>query len=56
MTRGKIKAENKVEILLRDLLITSLAAAGVKQAEIRRIAGCAMNDVARIAKHVEREK
>ena len=28
----------------------------VKQAEIRRIAGCGMNDVARIAKHIERGK
>jgi hypothetical protein len=54
MNKGKKKAENKVEVLLRDLLITSLAGAGVKQAEIRRIAGCSMNDVSRIAKHIER--
>jgi predicted transcriptional regulator len=43
-----------VEVLLRDLLITSLARAGVKQAEIRRIAGCDMNQVSRIVKHIER--
>ena len=54
MSKGKRKAENKVEVLLRDLLITSLATAGVKQAEIRRIAGCDMNQVSRIVKHVER--
>lgn len=54
MSRRKKKAENRVEVLLRDLLITSLAGAGVKQSEIRRIAGCSMSDVSRIAKHIER--
>ena len=40
--------------LLKDLLITSLATAGVKQKEIRKIVGCDMNRVSRIVKHVER--
>jgi hypothetical protein len=48
-------AENgKLLDLLRDLLITSLGAAGVKQTEIRKIVGCDMNRVNRIVKHIER--
>lgn len=55
MSKSKDSA-NKDEILdlLRDLLITSLGTAGVKQTEIRRIAGCDMNRVSRIVKHIER--
>ncbi len=45
----------KVADLLRELLITSLATAGVAQQEIRKIIGCDMNRVSRIAKHIERK-
>jgi hypothetical protein len=44
----------KITELLRDLLITSLGAAGVKQTEIRKIVGCGMNRVNRIVRHIER--
>jgi len=50
------QGNNNVAELLRDLLITSLGAAGVKQVEIRKIVGCDMNRVSRIAKHIERER
>jgi hypothetical protein len=53
MNKAKGNSENgKIEDLLRDLLITSLAAAGVKGGEIRKIVGCDMNRVTRIAKHI----
>ncbi|MGH9774698.1 MAG: hypothetical protein ACRD50_07100 [Candidatus Acidiferrales bacterium] len=45
----------KIVDLLRDLLITSLGAAGVKQTEIRKILGCDMNRVNRIVKHIEQK-
>jgi hypothetical protein len=45
----------RVADLLRDLLITSLATAGVAQQEIRKIIGCDINRVSRIAKHIERK-
>jgi len=45
-----------VEELLRDLLITSLGAAGVKQTEIRKIVGCDINRVSRIVKHIDKER
>lgn len=47
-------SEGKVADLLKDLLITSLGAAGVKQTEIRKIVGCDMNRVSRIVKHIEK--
>jgi hypothetical protein len=51
MNKTKAKQENSmIEALLRDLLITSLSAAGVKSTEIRKIAGCDMNKVTRIVK------
>jgi len=58
MSKGsKKKSENsKVEAILRDLLITSLGTAGVKQAEIRKIVGCDMNQVSRIVKYIERAR
>jgi hypothetical protein len=53
MNKTKSTSGNeKIEILVRDLLITSLAAAGVKSGEIRKIVGCDMNRVTRIAKYV----
>ncbi len=55
MNKTKAKQENStIEVLLRDLLITSLSAAGVKGAEIRKIVGCDMNKVSRIVKHIGR--
>jgi hypothetical protein len=45
---------DKIEDLLRNLLITTLAAAGVKGGEIRKIVGCDMNRVTRITKYIER--
>ncbi len=42
--------------LLKDLLITELAKAGVPQVEIRKIVGCDINRVSRIAKHIKQEK
>jgi hypothetical protein len=55
MNKIKGNSENgKIEDLLRDLLITSLAAAGVKGGRIREIVGCDMNRVTRIVKHIER--
>lgn len=55
MKDKKSNADNgQVAELLKDLLITSLGAAGVKQTEIRKIVGCDMNRVNRIVKHIER--
>lgn len=54
---GKAKessGDGKIADLLKDLLITSLGAVGVKQTEIRKIVGCDMNRVNRIVKHIER--
>lgn len=48
--------KDTIEELLRDLLITSLCAAGVKGGEIRKIVGCDMNKVSRIVKHIDRGK
>jgi len=42
--------------LLRDLLIVALATSDVPQGEIRRIVGCDMNKVSRIAKHIRKGK
>jgi len=38
--------------LMIDLLITQLAAAGVRQVAIREIVGCDINRVSRIVKHI----
>ncbi len=42
--------------LLRDLLIVELAKAGVPQPGIRKIVGCDMNRVSRIARHFKKTK
>jgi microsomal dipeptidase-like Zn-dependent dipeptidase len=42
--------------LLKDLLIVELAKAGVQQKEIRKIAGCDMLRVSRIAKAIKNAK
>ena len=44
-TRGKTTEE-----LLTDLLIVQLAIAGVSQQDIRKIAGCRLNRVTKIAR------
>jgi len=46
----------KIEGFLRDLLITSLATAGVNGGDIRKIVGCDTNRVTRIATHLPKEK
>lgn len=42
--------------LLRDLLIVELAKAGVSQPAIRKIVGCDMHRVSRIARHFKKAK
>jgi hypothetical protein len=42
--------------LLRDLLIVALAKSDVPQLEIRKIVGCDIHKVSRIAKHIRKEK
>lgn len=55
MSKAKAaSAEGKITELLKDLLITSLGVAGVKQVVIRNIVGCDMNRVNRIVKHITR--
>lgn len=48
--------EGKLTWLLEDLLITELSRAGVPQVEIRKIMGCDILRVSRIAKHIKRER
>jgi hypothetical protein len=40
--------------LLRDLLIVALTNSEVPQSEIRKIVGCDINKVSRIAKHIKK--
>lgn len=55
MNKMKSSSGNdRIEDLPRNLLITTLAAAGVKGGEIRKIVGCDMNRVTRITKYIER--
>lgn len=55
MTNRNNSAESsQIVDLLKDLLITSLGVAGVKQSEIRKIVGCDINRVSRIVKHIQR--
>jgi hypothetical protein len=42
--------------LLRDLLIVALAKSDVPQLEIRKIVGCDIHKVSRIAKHIKKER
>jgi hypothetical protein len=46
----------EVTELLRDLLITTLSTAGVKQEPIREIVRCDMNVVNRITKHIRKAR
>ena len=54
--RAARQDDNQVAELLRDLLITSLGTAGVKQTKIREIVGCDINRVNRIVKHLRKDK
>ena len=45
--------QNNVEELLKKILITQLAIAGVPQREIAKIAGISLTSVNRIAKYVK---
>ena len=56
MRRRNDDGNSEMADLLRDLLITSLGTAGVKQTEIRKIVGCGMNRVNEIVKHIEQER
>ena len=57
MPKPKPDQNSNAEVLelLRDLLITALGTAGVKQVEIRKIVKCDMNRVNRITKHIRQE-
>lgn len=48
------EAEGSTE-LLRDRLITELAKAGVPQPEFRKIVGCDIHKVSRIARQIKQE-
>jgi hypothetical protein len=48
--------QDPVAELLRDLLIVELARAGVPQIEIRKVVGCDMHRVSRIAKVLKKAK
>lgn len=51
MRKAKGGDADRVEELLKDLLITESGRAGVPQPEIRKIVGCSMNRVSRIVKN-----
>ncbi len=50
------KGKNPVADPLKDLLIVELAKVGVPHQEIRRIVGCDMRRVTKIARFFKREK
>jgi hypothetical protein len=54
-TKNKPQTDQTAE-LLRDLLIVELAKAGVPQPAIRKIIGCDMHRVSRIARHLRKTK
>lgn len=56
MSKSSEARENRQVELMQDVLITLLANAGVKQVEIRKIVGCSMDRVSRIAKNFERSR
>lgn len=53
MRKRQRRPENEQIELLRNILITQLALAGVPQRRIRAIARCDMNRVAAIVRHLE---
>jgi transposase len=59
MAKKRIKkknSENDSESLLKKILITQLAIAGVSQSEIAKIVGISLGAVNPIARHVKRPK
>ncbi|HEY2934410.1 MAG TPA: hypothetical protein VGK99_21945 [Acidobacteriota bacterium] len=54
--KRKPQLDDPTAELLRNLLIVELAKAGVSQSEIRKIAGCNMHRVSRIARHLKKAK
>lgn len=57
MAQKKIEShKDAVAELLRDLLIVELAKADVPQLEIRKVVGCDIHRVSRIAKILKRAK
>lgn len=48
--------QKDVAELLKDLMIIQLARAGAQQAEIRKLLGCGIDRVSRIAKVIRRAK
>jgi len=56
MPNIKKSKENKTDELLRDLLIVQLCLAGLKQRQIREIAGVDIHRVNRIARHFKKIK
>jgi hypothetical protein len=56
MGRKKLKETDVTAELLKDILITLLGTAGVKQQRIREIVGCDVNRVSRIFKHLKAKR
>ncbi|HLY62564.1 MAG TPA: hypothetical protein VKV95_17620 [Terriglobia bacterium] len=55
-TKNENKQTDSNTELLKDLLITELAKVGVPQLEIRKIVGCDIYKVSRIARYIKKEK
>ena len=58
MRKNPAKQQNSSESadILRDLLILELAKAGVPQLEIRKVVGCGVHRVSRIAKVLKKAR
>jgi len=56
MATKKQQQADQTNVLLRDLLIVELAKVGVSQPQIRKIVGCDMHRVSRIARHLKKAK
>lgn len=54
MTKNKVKKEQPLEDLIRDLMIIQLGLAGLGQREIREIVGVDIYRVSRIVKHFKK--
>jgi hypothetical protein len=52
----KVNGDGSLEKTLKDLLIVQLAAAGLSNHEIRKIAGCALGRVSKIATALKKAK
>jgi hypothetical protein len=53
MAKSRVNGPNEIAELLKDLLITQLGAAGVRQQAIRQVVGCSMTRVNRIVRHLK---